>query len=857
MAPSGCEPDCAPPQILKPSQVTYISEDEGVLVAHKDMRLGRTGSNRGVSVVRRILVQFDTATLAADPVAAARLSIQMVQAKREEVIGVAVHRITTAWDQAEATYARATATADWEAFGGDFVSEPSAVASTADASCNRFPCNRAFDGEGMRSDVEMWLDGSAPNHGWILVATEEQQEKTAMLFSKESVELKVAFGGAALTATDDQPEAQPTSVGWRLSIDPGLALTAVVVGYILLHGVLRLCWMALKALRVCCCRPAVRVRLPTYTKETYTTYWSRISKNHNTFLATTGRVLSRRVPFLFSSIAQCLCMAGYVGLNVAAMIVAATGDGYEADLGYLAMGNMFLAVLWGTRNSLITLVIGKPFDRVIWLHRVCGRAVAVIISAHVVAYWVKWGRVEPTWENTKNLNGMVGWAALLIVFLTSTSFVRRNYYEVFKYCHFLFIVFFAFTYLHTPKVFLPYLIASSAAYGMDKALRSVAWFLSSKTTEITVMGDDMVRLRFPKTRFRRYTTGQYLMINFPEVDKINWHPYSISTGPRERQLEVHVRSLGGHTRAVLKRAKAMAAAGQPLRMKIDGPYGHPSGNPRRYPSHLYVAGGVGVTPIMGMLRDLYDISIEANVDGVKTCGDNVKRESVQMDSFRHSMAMLEEETRIDGLERPLPGTVYASHGGDAGLGASVSEAPHSRTSLPPPLPAKPPSSSRGMPCPPPKAQHPTKTTLSVQASVTSFDSFDADVPVEEPSIPPATETVTLVWCIKEAAHYQWFRDVFSDIKEKAATSLYPDFHLLVHVTRASKEDDLEEDLTAGRPDVRQICSNIARHASAHATMVFACGPDLMVKNAWDSASKYNDRSDTNHAFYFHRETFEW
>jgi len=42
-------------------------------------------------------------------------------------------------------------------------------------------------------------------------------------------------------------------------------------------------------------------------------------------------------------------------------------------------------------------------------------------------------------------------------------------------------------------------------------------------------------------------------------------------------------------------------------MRIDGPYGHHDFNYRRYPFHLLAGGGIGVAPIIGALRDMYNL----------------------------------------------------------------------------------------------------------------------------------------------------------------------------------------------------------------------------------------------------------
>jgi len=65
-----------------------------------------------------------------------------------------------------------------------------------------------------------------------------------------------------------------------------------------------------------------------------------------------------------------------------------------------------------------------------------------------------------------------------------------------------------------------------------------------------------------------------------------------------------VKALGDHTNALV----AMTTEpGSRMWMRVDGPYGNHNLNYRRYPHLLLVAGGVGITPVVGLLRDIYRV----------------------------------------------------------------------------------------------------------------------------------------------------------------------------------------------------------------------------------------------------------
>ncbi len=58
-------------------------------------------------------------------------------------------------------------------------------------------------------------------------------------------------------------------------------------------------------------------------------------------------------------------------------------------------------------------------------------------------------------------------------------------------------------------------------------------------------------------------------------------------------------------------AQALAGERDAVRVRMDGPYRHLSADPARYGLLILVAGGVGVTPMIGCLRRLAEQVVRA------------------------------------------------------------------------------------------------------------------------------------------------------------------------------------------------------------------------------------------------------
>ncbi|RRT41084.1 hypothetical protein GW17_00033675 [Ensete ventricosum] len=125
----------------------------------------------------------------------------------------------------------------------------------------------------------------------------------------------------------------------------------------------------------------------------------------------------------------------------------------------------------------------------------------------------------------------------------------------------------------------------------------------------------------------RYKSGQYMFVQCPAVSPFEWHPFSITSAPGDSYLSVHIRQLGDWTRE-LKRVFA-AACEPPVagksgllradeatkkracrcdrslpKLLIDGPYGAPAQDYKKYDVLLLVGLGIGATPFISILKDL-------------------------------------------------------------------------------------------------------------------------------------------------------------------------------------------------------------------------------------------------------------
>jgi len=271
-----------------------------------------------------------------------------------------------------------------------------------------------------------------------------------------------------------------------------------------------------------------------------------------------------------------------------------------------------------TRNSVFLKLIGVPFERLIRFHRWVGRSIYFLITFHGSF------QIQQSYGSSKSISGalfgtqtnqwgFLAYISIFIIMFTSHSVIRRNFFEVFYWAHFSFIFFLIFGNLHQTQ-FFTFTVIGMSLYIVDRLAR----FIIGLGT-INVIGIEAIQAGVTKIIFEfkdYYESGQYMFINLsnlnPPVTLIAWHPVSFSSSPSimdngPHYASAHMKIQGGFSRQLYVRSQEGAQYVQvPLKLRVDGPYGKPSIDFMQHSTVVLVSGGIGITPMISILRDLVD-----------------------------------------------------------------------------------------------------------------------------------------------------------------------------------------------------------------------------------------------------------
>ncbi|KAG5135476.1 hypothetical protein JHK82_020207 [Glycine max] len=260
-------------------------------------------------------------------------------------------------------------------------------------------------------------------------------------------------------------------------------------------------------------------------------------------------------------------------------------------------------------------------------------------------------------KGVEGVTGILMVFLMIIAFTLATKWFRRNLiklpkpfsrltgFNAFWYSHHLFVIVYVLLIIHGIKLYLVhkwyhkttwmYLAVPVLLYASERILRLFrSGLYTVRLGKVAIYPGNVLTLQMSKPPQFRYKSGQYMFVQCPAVSPFEWHPFSITSAPGDDYLSVHIRQLGDWTQELkrvfseaceppvsgksgLLRADETTKKSLP-KLKIDGPYGAPAQDYKKYDVLLLVGLGIGATPFISILKDLLKniIKMEEMADSI-------------------------------------------------------------------------------------------------------------------------------------------------------------------------------------------------------------------------------------------------
>jgi NADPH oxidase 1 len=222
-----------------------------------------------------------------------------------------------------------------------------------------------------------------------------------------------------------------------------------------------------------------------------------------------------------------------------------------------------------------------------------------LTSYEEVAGWVGDG-----WQSRQfriNVSGLVLFALASALWALSLARVRRRQHPLFQQSHRLGYVLALILLLHVPT--LAWLYLPLAVLGAEYYLSRRRHLYRGCVAHLSPVAGNIVRLDIDSPPGVRAKAGDYVRLRIPALSPSEWHDFSLAGEDDEAgRLVLKIRCLGDWT----GRLQDLLADGDDVRLTVDlrGPYASPAAHAVKAREWVLVAGGIGITPILGLLREL-------------------------------------------------------------------------------------------------------------------------------------------------------------------------------------------------------------------------------------------------------------
>ncbi|KAM4831898.1 NADPH oxidase 5 [Urocitellus parryii] len=366
---------------------------------------------------------------------------------------------------------------------------------------------------------------------------------------------------------------------------------------------------------------------------------------------------------------QLLCLATYTGLQVLLFVLAANahralgasimvakgcGQCLNFNCSFIAVLMLRRCLTW-LRATWLTQVL--PLDYVIQFHQLMGYIVVGLSLVHTVAHVVNFALLAQSgaspfqfWELLLTTRPGIGWVhgsasptgvalllLLLLMVICSSPCVRRSgHFQVFYWTHLSYLPLWILLILHGPN-FWKWLLVPGILFLLEKAMGLIKSRMAPLSiVEVNLLPSKVTHLILQRPPLFHYRPGDYLYLNIPTIARYEWHPFTISSAPEQKDtIELHIRSQGQWTNRLYESFKVSDPVGcdskrlsRSLRMRrsqrrpqasetssenhqfcnikcyVDGPYGTSTRRIFASEHAVLIGAGIGITPFASILQSI-------------------------------------------------------------------------------------------------------------------------------------------------------------------------------------------------------------------------------------------------------------
>ena len=304
-----------------------------------------------------------------------------------------------------------------------------------------------------------------------------------------------------------------------------------------------------------------------------------------------------------------------------------------------------------TRYSWFNQILGISFENVIGYHIYLGYLFVLCSVLHVIL-WLAYFNNNNGYDLISNLifseiplqyvqnNPAVPLMWYVYVFaifpsiaVASFPLIRRKCFEYFYNIHLIGAFITVTGVLWHANSSLFWLLPTVGLYFVDRIIRFFNGMQKIEVVKFTPLCKDIVSLQFRMhiPNVSSYKPGSFVFIKINEISSIQWHPFSLfscdlvqndNNNGFYQEISVLIKRSGDFTSKLWNLAIETESQSsdtenieKKMNIAVDGPYGGISFDYQLFGHIIFVAGGIGITPIYSIISYLLNLRDDAGLQG--------------------------------------------------------------------------------------------------------------------------------------------------------------------------------------------------------------------------------------------------
>ncbi|XP_066960375.1 dual oxidase 2-like [Macrobrachium rosenbergii] len=279
-----------------------------------------------------------------------------------------------------------------------------------------------------------------------------------------------------------------------------------------------------------------------------------------------------------------------------------------------------------------------PFDDMVSFHRYVGTWALFWTLMHVVGHAINFYHISTQtpmdlsclfrdffrrshilpkfhywcWETITGITGVFLTVQTAIIYAFAYK-MRRHFFIWFWITHNTYPLFYFLLILHgcgrlvQEPFFFYFFIGPCIAFCFDKLVSMSRSKIRFDVLSAVHLPSNVILLKIRRPANFNYKSGQWVRIASLGISEYEYHPFTLSSSPHEKDLTVHIRAVGPWTykiKSVYPDKSLMQKDDNYQQIYIDGPFGGSHEMWWNFETVVFVAGGIGVTPFSSILKEI-------------------------------------------------------------------------------------------------------------------------------------------------------------------------------------------------------------------------------------------------------------